>query len=271
MAKLPLTKREQAIPYAKYYYLPLETERPEDAAFLNHPLPEEGVLPYERAAEFFDFDEARLLGGNGYYITKEGRGFTACAVELPNVTPQMVLWWFSWLNSYVKRPGTHGNLRYRIWFPPDHWDHCYFDEDDPDAGVCIAESLDLGRGQPRNNIITLTTDPAAIGISDKVQERVQREGSALLFGCGHDGAGNPGGVGVNYFKKTEQGCIWATCGWGGYTVRDGKVVALPVAAPASEEGIRCELLHNLLERRQLAKFLPELFAEYKDKPLGSDI
>lgn len=74
MAKLPLTKREQAIPYAKYYYLPLETERPEDAAFLNHPLPEEGVCPMNVRQSFLILMKRACWGAMATILPKRGAG-----------------------------------------------------------------------------------------------------------------------------------------------------------------------------------------------------
>ncbi len=262
----PLSPEERALPYAKYYDLPMPEVRPEDAAFLDTQLSRQQVLPVERAADFVTGDPEKMGAPNGYCVLPDGRGCSACTVLLPDVTAEMMVWWFAWLNEKpAEIPAEQGNLRYKIWCPPDHWDHCYLDENDPDAGVRICESLDLGAGAPKQHMISKRADPAALGITPAMQQALRDAGVPLIFGMGCDEQGNPGGMGINTFRDVEGGCLWASRGWGGYAVKDGAVVALEPVAPANPEAMRAELLHNLLERRRLAQILPELYREYGRK------
>jgi DAPG hydrolase PhiG domain len=60
--------------------------------------------------------------------------------------------------------------------------------------------------------------------------------------------------------------------WIGYGVKDGKVVR-DKTTPASmlcEEYLRKVLVHATTEAQQLGKFLPELYARYKDLPDDAD-
>ena len=259
----PLSPEERALPYARYYDLPMPELLPEDAGFLDTPLKPEQVLPVERAADFITGDPLKMGAPNGYCVLPDGRNYSACTVLLLGVTAEMMEWWFEWLNHKpASVPPEQGNLRYKIWCPPDHWDHCFLDEADHDAGFRICESLDLGGGAPKQRMISKSADPAAVGITPVMQQALQEAGIPLKFGMGCDEHGDPGGIGINTFRDVAEGCVWASRGWGGYAVRDGKLTALEPTGPADPAGMRAELLHNLLERRRLAQILPELYAEY---------
>lgn len=271
MAKLLLSPEERALPYAKYYDWPLEGQRPEDAIFLDTPLSPEDVLPIQRAADLLDLTCPSRGAANGWCVLPDGRVHTACTVFLPQVTVAMVDWWFEWLNHPPKSvPREQGNLRYKIWCPPDHWNHGFYDENDHDAGMRICESLDLGAGAPKQHIISKRADLMALGLSPEQLRALEAEGMSIKFGCGCDEHENPGGVGLNLFHNVPGGCEWTSRGWGGWAVDKDRLVALSPVPPADTGAIRMELLHNVLERRHLAKFLPQLYLEQKDKPFDED-
>lgn len=262
----PLSPEEWALPYARYYDLPMPELQPEDHAFLEAQLSAGQVLPLERIADFITGDPEKMGAPNGYYVFPDGRSYSACTVLLPGVTAQMMEWWFAWLNEKpAVVPPEQGNLRYKIWCPPDHWDHCYLDENDHDAGFRICESLDLGAGGPKQRMISKSADPAALGITPAMQQQLRDAGVSLKFGMGCDEQGNPGGIGINTFRDVEGGCLWASRGWGGYEVKEGKLTVLEPVPPANVPGMRAELIHNLLERRRLAQILPELYRQYGKK------
>lgn len=186
---------------------------------------------------------------------------------MPHVTADMLEWWFEWLNHKPAGvPSGQGNLRYKIWCPPDHWDHEFLDEKDHAAGFRICESLDLGGGAPKKHMINKSADPAAVGITPDMQRRLQDAGIPLKFGMGCDENGNPGGVGLNTFRDTKEGCVWASRGWGGYAVQDNSVLLL-TPGPADPAAMRTELLHNLLERRRLDQILPEIYDRFHKEPM----
>ena len=273
-ATKPLCEEERALPYAKYYDLPVEGRRSSDAQWLDHPMDQAKVLPPERAKEFIvtDRDPENSVG---WCLLDNGTSYIACHEKLENITPQMMGWWFGWFwRKPDSIPEGHGNIRYKIWCPPDHWDLGPVPEGKPGAGRhFLDESLDLGIGKVR--VYSIQAEPkdcdlSIIGISESEQKNLEDQGCVITFGPGYDRNLNPGGIGINFFRPAEGGCDWYSRGWGGYTVENGKIVKLPNFQPASAFELQTELMHNLAERRHLTKFLPELYAQYKDKAINEE-
>lgn len=271
MAKLPLIPEEQALPYAKYYDLPVVGEPPEDKPFLDNPLRPEQVLSVYNAKDFI-LPEGGYLGNDiGYALLPDGTNYSACAVKLPGVYPHMMKWMFQWMDTgSPKIPEGCGNLRYKIWCPPDHWDQGALDKSRPGEGAFINESLDLGQGASRIYIHTRMTALSAIGIDAEDEKRIFDSGCAVTLGLGYTKEDVPTGIGINFFREIPGGCEWISRGWGGYTVVDGKIEKIEGYQAPSLADMRTELLHNLVERRHLPKFLPQLYAEQGNKPLDED-
>ena len=271
MAKLPLSPEEKALPYSKYYELPFEGIRPEDEAYLLHPLRPEQTMPLAQSARCLQTGGDDGYAANGYCFLPDGVTYTACTVFLPGVTPQMLQWWFVWLNHPSRSvPEGNGNLKYKIWCPADHWDHHFLDEANPDAGMRICESLDLGAGAPRKHIVNKNLPVALMGVDASITQPLERQGNVILFGCGCDERGEPGGVGLTLFAPARGGCVWMSRGWGGYAPMNGKLMRREHVRYAPEADVRAELTHNVLERRHLAVFLPELYRDYHGKPYDMD-
>ncbi|MDO8628976.1 MAG: hypothetical protein Q7R41_00650 [Phycisphaerales bacterium] len=51
---------------------------------------------------------------NGFCTNRDGSGFVAVLTQMPGVTAEMIDWWFDW--------HPHDPMRYRIWFPAEHFD-----------------------------------------------------------------------------------------------------------------------------------------------------
>ena len=269
--KLPLSPQELALPYAKFYELPVDGPTEEELHWFDQPLPPDQVLPIDQAANFVKGGNSFIGAPNGYFIFPDGRSYTANCMFLPGVTVELSLWWFQWLNCRPKSvPREQGNLRYKIWCPLDHWDHGYLLDGDPSSGTRLAESFDRGAGDPPKYMISKGGDPSALGITEELLEAARREGRFPGVGCGFDANGVPTGVGVNQFRNVPGGCEWSSRSWGGYTISDGKLVKLEQFTPANPADCRNEMLHNLTEGRHLSKLLPLLYPEYKDKPFDED-
>ena len=271
MAKLPLCPEERALKYSKYYDLPFEGTKPEDAEFLTKPISPDRAMPMSETLNFFKAGGVDKYAPTGYCNMPDGTSYSSCTVFLPNVTAQMMKWWFVWLNHPSKSvPEGNGNLKYKIWCPADHWDHHFLDENNPDAGMRICESLDLGAGAPRNDIINRNLSFDLLNIPADEIKKLEDTGTVLIIGCGSGLDEEPGGIGINIFANAEGGCVWASRGWGGWVPKDGKLVRKLDFVPGPESNTQLELTHNVLERRHLAKFLPELYADYHDKPFSED-
>jgi hypothetical protein len=50
----------------------------------------------------------------GYCTHPDGRGYVAVLTKMPGVTSEMLDWWFDW--------HPRDSLRYRVWFPQEHFD-----------------------------------------------------------------------------------------------------------------------------------------------------
>ena len=122
----PLSPEEKKLSMAKYYYRPLEAG-PLKADEI--PLPEEW-WKLVRAEGYNDSDW-------GYGELEEGAGYVA-TYTVSRFGPPKRGWWFQWMQVAPKSmPEGKGNLCYKMWFPPDHFNHT------PECGT---ESLDLGKG-----------------------------------------------------------------------------------------------------------------------------
>ena len=113
MSKRPeLTAAERALPYAKFYDLPI-TPIPEEklAVLAAGPIDPSLALKIEDRNDLFK--PGYLPCEIGYCVMPNGTGFLANRTEMPGVTPEMFEWWFAWHSLE--------DLRYRIWDPEDHY------------------------------------------------------------------------------------------------------------------------------------------------------
>ena len=271
MMKKDLTKEEREKWYSKYFDLEVKKPTPEEYAMLDHPLNLDEVLPIEQAANFVIGGEAFIGTPNGYCILPDGRSYTANCKFIPGVSVEMCQWWFQWLN--IRPSGidpVHGNLKYKIWCPLDHWDHGYQIDGKPESGTRICESFDLGAGDEPQYFRGKGGFPEAYGVTEAMLQKARDEGRFVGFGWSFDDEGNPTGVGVNQFRNVPGGCEWSARGWGGYTFEDKKLVKIKDFKPRSAESCRNEMLHNFTEEAHLPKILIPLYEYYKDRPINEE-
>jgi hypothetical protein len=108
----PLTDAQKALPYAKYYTQEMAPPNPASLAELDKgPMNPDKALPLEEINRLLDsgYHEAE----NGYCIMKNDLGYVAVNSVFPNVTVDMMRWWFVWHAAGI-------GLRYRIWNPKKH-------------------------------------------------------------------------------------------------------------------------------------------------------
>jgi hypothetical protein len=61
-------------------------------------------------------DPAPLAAETGWCTLDDGTGYVAVRTPMPNVTSEMVEWWYTW--------NPRDPIRYQIWFPGAHdWTH----------------------------------------------------------------------------------------------------------------------------------------------------
>ena len=109
-----LTAEEQAKPYSKYYFRPVDEPDAELMALVG---PNRPVDPGEA---LYPEDINRLLEP-GYHAVEtgwcnlpNGAGYICVNNKMPGVTVDMLDWWFAWHSLAA--------MHYGIWYPPGHYD-----------------------------------------------------------------------------------------------------------------------------------------------------
>jgi hypothetical protein len=276
-----LTPEERKLPVAKYFDLPLYVPGPREQQLIDScPIDPSLAIKPENFLDLLQPD-GYSKAEYGYCMMEDGSGYIATYTVYPLCTPQMLGWWFRWLNIYPKgMPPGQGNIRYKIWNPADHFDHGFLNGKDKFGGIYTVESLDLGAGEPMIYTIRHAFSLKDYGLTE------ERDKALKAAGCWVDCAyesfhpvenpderspgthlcltlsrANP----LGYMEKCTR--EWIGCG-----VKDGKVFR-DESTPASmlcEEYLKKVLIHGTVEAQQLSVFLPSLYAEYKDKPDDAD-
>lgn len=268
--KPALTPEELKIPYSKYYNL--ELEGPEQFVWQilsKGPMDPSDALPVDRRFEGVDpvsYRDVEL----GYCIMEDGSGYMTHYTYLPNIPAAMVNWWFQWFTFKTPNmPEGQGNLRYKIWCPPDHFDHGFINPEKPEEGVYLHESLDFGEGDPRHYAQRRSLDPSLATLPPKMDAAMKKAGCSYGFGV-NSTEGITGRVSFQMTRPKGAGCELFGRTWYGFVVRDGKIVRDYSGTQANEEKMRKTILHNAVEMRHLSRLLPPLYAEYGTKPIDED-
>lgn len=269
----PLRPDQEALPYSKYYHRPLAPPNPKAMAELDKgPMDPDKALPIDDINMILDpgYHEVE----NGYCILPSGMGYLAINNVFPGVTLDMVRWWFVW-------HAAGGNMRYKIWCPPKHVAIAVADQDrrkilDPsvpfdekyvDVDHFVVE--DIGGGA--EDIVISFKRPQSMGFD---MDKFKKSPTVEVFGGfgvteSHQRLGQKApAVMMHTVREIEGGVEFRTRFYMGARLVDGKPkcvlpkgVVLPVQVPM---GLA---YHNVEEYSNLASFLPEIYAEYGDKPL----
>lgn len=277
-----LTPEEKKLGYAKYYDLPLHSVGArEEQLISNCPLDPDTVVKAKDWLSLLKVD-GYSQPEYGYCMMPDGTGYIAVYTVYPNsCTPQMLAWYFRWMNIYSKgMPKGHGNLRYKIWNPADHIDHGFINGKDKSGGIYTVESLDLGQGEDKVYTIRHPVDLRAMGLSEELEKELNAAGcfvdSAVeSFHAMDEAHTQLGGshLCLTLSRPCPQGGM-EKCSreWIGYGIKDGKVVK-DETTPSSmlcEEYLEKVIIHATTEAQHLAKFLPDLYAEYHNLPDDAD-
>jgi hypothetical protein len=273
-----LSDAEQRMSLAKYYDLPLYPPGPREMQLMQHlPLDPRDALPAQNLLDLLE-PTGYHTAEYGYCRLPDGSGYMAMYFVYPFCTPQMLGWWFRWLNVLPKdQPEGTGNLKYKLWCPPDHWTHAFTNGKDISDGMWAIESIDLGEGDDKVYYLRERLDAKQHGLSS------ERETELREAGCWVDLAN------VTFYSPEEPprqqypgSWLWLTlsrpCAQGGVELRtrlwmgcgakDGEIFFDPSTPSArlSEETMRKFLIHTTVEHQHLAKLLPKLYEEYSDRP-----
>ena len=263
-ARPELKPEERALPYAKYYDLPITPIPPETLAVLQAgPIDPKLALPIERRNDLFK--PGYLDCEVGWCVMENGAGYLANLTKMPGVTPEMFNWWFAW----------HGleDLRYRIWDPEDHF---YARQQNPervkDPGVPMREKNwgtvhhvleDIGPGP--DELVLNFQYPHVLGYDeDKVGTPAC---AAMQCANGHGPVPGQGVAAImtHMVREIEGGIELRSRFWIGYGLVNGEVVKLlPDGVRVPDMAPMGLFAHNLKEFGHLAAILPSVYAEEKD-------
>ncbi len=256
-----ITKEEEQLHYAKYFYRPLAPIPQEKLDIWRGPAAmSTQAMPIEERNLFLD--EAFPGLEVGFCVALNGTGFVANSTYMPGTTVEMFDWWFAW-------HGIGPDLRYKIW---DNEDHYYARSDKPeyvrDPQVPLREKNwgvthdileDIGFGPDYLKIAF--KKPSELGYD---MSKIGRAGCASIL-CGVGTSTTPA---IMTHKCTRvNGGIWLNSHfWIGYGMNEqGTIVKLvPDGSTVPKEVPRALFGHNIKEFSNLAAILPEVFAEEKD-------
>ena len=270
-----LFPEEEKMPLAKYFYnYPLHYPTPVEMQIIEtmNPIPvEDAIQPrdFMSLLKPYGYDKYEL----GYCMFPDGSGYVATyRVRPPHITGEMERWYRNWRNLKSKSmvPG-HGNLRYKIWNYADHFDHYYVNWRNGSEGIHTTESLDMGQGDRMYDTIRHEFPLSDFGMTDEWMAELKAAGCQLTGHGSYETFDEPGThLCLSYSRPCPQGGIETRSReWIGWRPENGKLIRDP-ATKCDLDYLKKVVIHTLVEWEHLYTFLPELYAEYHDKPMDAD-
>jgi hypothetical protein len=263
----PLSPEDQSKPYAKYYRHPVPPD-PAHLALMDRPCdPLKAIYP-EQMNELLNPGDLQVE--IGWCNLPNGAGFIANRIVYPDVTSEMVDWWFAWHPLE--------NLRYRLWYPPQHAGISVDSESrkrilDPDIpipeknwGVTHHVTEDCNCGMENIDITFLS--PEDFGF-----DRTRWKEPYVATFVGGYGWSSPAvktdhtlkapSLMCHIFRNTPGGLEHRTRFWMGYRFSQGKPdLVLPPGVSVPEFAVQGLARHNVREFSNLGVLLPEIYAEF---------
>lgn len=273
--KTELFAEEKEMPLAKYFYdYPLHCLGPLQAQIIEqcNPMDPDDAIKPENFLDLLKpegYDKVEL----GYCMFQDGSGYIATyRVVPPHITDDMLRWYRHWMNNYSKSMVYgHGNLRYKIWNPADHYDHYFVNWTDPTDGIFTTESLDMGEGERKYHTIRHDYDLFEFGLTEERLKELHDAGSQVRRYSSWESFDHPG---AHLTLSITRPCPFGgmevrSREWIGWRPHQGKLIR-EERTECSNEYLRKVVIHTLTEWEHLYTLLPDLYAEYKDKPLDED-
>ena len=272
-ASLPeLSEEEKARPFSKYYYEDMPAPDPKHMAAMDQPVDPCSAISPEQLNDLLD--PGYLDVEIGWCNMPNGSGFIANKTLYPDVTAEMIDWWFSW--------HTLEDLRYRIWYPPQHAGIMVSPESRRrllDGTVPFAERNwgvvhhvveNCNNGMEHVDITFMS--PADFGFD---MSRFKRPAVATFAGgCGwaypvvkDDDSIVAPAIMCHIFREVEGGLEHRTRFWMGYWFNEsGKPeVCLPPGEQVPVAAVQGLARHNVSEFTRFRDFLPRIFKELGGK------
>lgn len=255
-----LEENEKNLRYVKYFYQEL-APIPQNKQIISEGAPLQNFLMMN-IEEKNDFLKKEMRDDEiGFGIKDNGTGYISNKTFMPNVTVEMIDWWFAWhcIGS---------DLRYKLW---DHDDHYYARADKMEYiinkniplnqktwGVTHSILEDIGFGPTK---ITLSFkkpsdfgyDPSLIG---------EKYCNSMICAIG---SGDIPAFMTHKYYKVENGTIFESKFWIGYGyINNVLTKIIPDSVKIPEIVVRNLFKHNIKEFSNLAKILPKIYEEEKN-------
>lgn len=269
----PLFPEEEKMPLAKYYYnYPVYMPDEETLKALENPMPVEYAIKPENWLDLLT-PTGYSPCETGYCMFPDGSGYVATYRVRPASIPgEWERWYRNWRNLKSKSmvPG-HGNLRYKIWLPADHFDHYYINWTNGDLGIFTTESLDLGQGERQYDTIRHNIKVKDYGFTDEKMQALKDAGINFNGSASFETFDEPGNhLCLSISRPLPDGSVETRSReWLGWRAENGKLVR-EERTHVSLEYMKKVVIHTLVEWNHLYTFLPDLYAEYKDQPMDAD-
>lgn len=268
MPRRGLTVEEKALPYSKYYSRDMAKIPQEDLDIVNRgPIDSSLALPISQRSKLME--PGYLPVETGYCLMPDGSGFAATKVFMPDVTTEMIDWWFNW-HPLV-------GLRYAIWCPVAHKSisaltpEAHLDVSGVDLHIrnigkihYPVEGFNLKGAQK----IEITFKSAGqMGLDKKLLE----SGSMTTFAAAsvtNVWPRMPINIIFHAIREVEGGIEYRSRYWLTYTFdRKGNIVQSRFPRPKSivRAVTRNNCIHSLMEYNNLASILPSLYKEMEGK------
>lgn len=211
------------------------------------------LTAFEEKDDILKFDNIQKEAG--YKKMKDGSYLVSMYCPMPDITPEMIEWWFWW--------HPQKNERYQVWFPGAHFSNSYSRKqaryfecktrpDFQNNTQYPVEKIGGTRMPLRIDFVT----PEEFGFSKSVMQ----ENNIPLIVCGHVGAF--GGLiwhteMAHIFKQTEDGLFMISRFWLGKTMKNPllrKLILTDDMAKGMAE-------HCCIEYRNLFEILTVLYRE----------
>ncbi|MDH2926027.1 hypothetical protein FW755_06160 [Lonepinella koalarum] len=243
-----LTEAERNSPLYKYYEQPLAPVAPELVAQIKQ-IDAARMLRAENLNDLLN--DGYLDTEIGYCLFEDGTGCAASMVQMPDVTAEMLDWWFCW---HTVEP-----MRYKIWDNKVHVEVRVNEQDSQRLQNTII---------PAQERLWTTTHTAVEDIGTGVQEIEIEFQSPADFGF--DVARFTDKAVTGILAKAMGGLVKM-----GHIARphaNGKGIELRtrfwVLAPQTPlEMVRCLSFHAMEEYTNLAAILPKVYAEFGHLPI----
>lgn len=264
----PLTPEEEARPFAKYYYDEIPQPDPAHMAMMDKPCDPAKALYPEQMNDLLNPGD--LDTEIGWCNLANGAGFIANKIVYPDVTAEMIDWWFAW------HPVE--DLRYRIWYPPQHAGIMLspegrarlMDETIPwserNWGVThhVTENCNCGM----DNVTISFKSPQDFGFDMSRWKRPNvatfagGQGWAVSVDKTDESITAPAMM-CHIFRETEAGLEHRTRFWMGYRLSNGRPeLTLPPGVAVPPVAVQGLARHNVCEFTRFKTFLPRIYKEF---------